>query len=176
MRPSFLTQDNESSLIAHLDILPYQESTPLSPIHEDDGSMKVITSSSGSYSPDRELFAVISPANEVGTSDQHRQHRTPRQERNPDEVSQDKLSANAPGDETSRQTNQSRARNTQRADQHRLLAARLSIMNLDRAFEAVQTREYNMPLATVASIDLITRTMPQDKYSDLLSRLAAHAY
>ena len=33
-----------------------------------------------------------------------------------------------------------------------------------------------MPLATVTSIDLITRAMPQDKYTIVLSQLAERAY
>jgi len=63
-----------------------------------------------------------------------------------------------------------------RAEQHRHLVEQLPIMNLDKAFELVQTWQHRMPLATVTSIDLITRAMPQDKYTTVLSQLAKCAH
>lgn len=91
MKPLFLSQDYESRLVAHLDILPYQEGTPLSPIHEEGSSTEIAIESSVNYSLDRELFVVISPNNGMGTSNQH--ERTPQRIGQLEEVSQDELSA-----------------------------------------------------------------------------------
>nr|TKW31281.1 hypothetical protein SEVIR_2G095280v2 [Setaria viridis] len=57
MKPPDLAKNDESRLVAYLDTFPYQEGTPLSPIYEEDGSTEIIRSSSGSFSPERELFA-----------------------------------------------------------------------------------------------------------------------
>jgi len=98
MKPSFLARDSESRLTAHLDVLPYQEATPLSAICED-GSTEVITSSSGSYSLERELFTIIAASNGENGK-QHQPERNPQQERHPDDASQEELSTNVTGEET----------------------------------------------------------------------------
>ena len=49
-------------------------------------------------------------------------------------------------------------------------------MNLDNTFEVVQIRHHRTPLATIASIDLITRAMPQIKYTRQLAQLTELAY
>ena len=59
MKPPALAKDDDSCLIAYLDTLPYLEGTPLSPIYEEGGTTEIITSSSGSYSLERELFPLI---------------------------------------------------------------------------------------------------------------------
>lgn len=80
------------------------------------------------------------------------------------------------GEETGGQRTRRRARNASRAERRHQLAKQLPIMNLDKAFEVVQTRQHRTPLAPVASIDLITRATPQDKYTTVLSQLAERAY
>lgn len=131
IKPSFLDQDHESRLVAHLGTLPYQEGTPLSPIHEGDDSTEIATESSGEYSPERELFTITSPAN-GGTSNQNR---TPQCIEQRTEVSQDELSVEG---ETENQRTLQRARNIERAERRRLLEARVPIVNLEAAFEVVQ--------------------------------------
>lgn len=50
------------------------------------------------------------------------------------------------------------------------------MVNLDRAFKVVQAREHNTSLAAVASINLLTTLMPQDRVSELIAQLAEHTY
>ncbi|CAN6330357.1 unnamed protein product [Urochloa humidicola] len=85
-KPSDLAVDNNSRLVACLDNLPYQEGSPL----QDEGSdTELVTpSTSGDYLPSREIFVVDTPEG-------HRQN-----QRFPEDVTDDELSANAPTDET----------------------------------------------------------------------------
>ena len=110
----------------------------------------------GSYSPKRELFALV--AAQEG-EEEEQPERNPRHERHPDDVLQDELTANVVGEETEAQATRRRARNAAKVERHRRLAANLPIMNLDHTFEAVQSHQHRTPLATIASIDLITRAM-----------------
>nr|TKW22692.1 hypothetical protein SEVIR_4G244801v2 [Setaria viridis] len=108
MKPPALSKDDDSRLIAYLDTFPYQEGAPRSPIYEEGDTMEVITSSSASYSPERELFTVISGQED---EEEERQDRNLRHEHHPDDVSQDEPTANVVREEIEAQRTRRRARN-----------------------------------------------------------------
>src|SRR5688572_32583610 len=67
------------------------------------------------------------------------------------------------------------------------MATNIPITNLERAFNTVQAQEHNTPLAAIASINLLTTLMPQDRDniataqlvqrgSGLIAQLAEQAY
>ena len=154
MRPSLLDRDYDSHLVAHIDNLPYQEGVPLTSNREESHT-EIATSSSRSYYPNREIL-VITQNNNPGT----RQNRTPRRLAQIDNISVDESTAD---NETPEQRNQRRARNTTRAERRQSMATNIPITNLERAFNAVQAQEHNTPLAAIASINILTTLMPQDK-------------
>lgn len=53
-----MLKNDESRLVAYLEMLPYQEGTPLAPIAEE-GDTELAESSTGSHSPDREVYVLI---------------------------------------------------------------------------------------------------------------------
>ena len=160
----------DSRLIACLDPLPFQHGAPLAPIPEEATATEVISSSSSSYSPEREVFVAINEHTPDSPDRHHR--RVPREL----EVSDDELTADAPQPENEAQRERRRARNARRAERRRRLAEYVNtgfpVMNLDEAFDAVATRQHNTPFAAAASMDIILRAMPKDKYTALLTNLA----
>lgn len=178
MRSSFLDRDYDSCLVAHIDNLPYQEGIPLTSNHEESYT-EIATSSSGSYYPDREIL-VITQNNNPGTS----QNRTPKRLAQVDNISEDESTID---NETPEQRNQRRARNATRAERRQSMATNIPITNLERAFNAIQAQEHNTSLAAIASINLLTTLMPQDKDNaataqleqrgnGLIAQLAEQAY
>ena len=63
-------------------------------------------------------------------------------------------------------------RNAGRAYRPRLLDTNIPIVNLERAFDAVQAQEHNTPLAAIASINLISTLIPHNKDNELTTQLA----
>src|SRR5688572_33462131 len=51
------------------------------------------------------------------------------------------------------------------------MATNIPITNLERAFNAVQAQEHNTPLTAIASINLLTTLMPQDKDNTATAQL-----
>jgi hypothetical protein len=88
-KPVDLT-DGNSRCVAYLDSLPFQEGTPLAPA-EEHTPIEVATSDSSLGSPDRQVFMTTNETS--GPSG------TP-PDRYLEDISADKLSANAPADET----------------------------------------------------------------------------
>jgi hypothetical protein len=89
-KPADLT-DGNSRYVAYLDSLPFQEGTPLSPAEEHTPTEVAITDSSLG-SPDRQVFMTTNKT--PGPSGTRPDHYL-------EDISADKLSANAPADETS---------------------------------------------------------------------------
>jgi hypothetical protein len=93
-KPADLTDDN-SRCVAYLEMLLFQEGTPLTPTTEEYSPTVVATTDSGLCTPDCEVFMAIG---EAGTSE-------PRSDRYLDNISEDEASANAPADETTEAKN-----------------------------------------------------------------------
>ena len=51
------------------------------------------------------------------------------------------------------------------------MATNIPITNPERAFDAVQAQEHNTPLAAIASINLSTMLMPQDRENEATAQL-----
>jgi hypothetical protein len=101
--PADLT-DGNSRCVAYLDSLPFQEGTPLAPAEEHTPT-EVATSESSLGTPDRQVFmAAGEMSGPSGT----------RPDRYLEDISADKLSANAPADETDDNKNTRRERNRKR--------------------------------------------------------------
>jgi hypothetical protein len=83
--------DGNSSYVAYLDSLPFQEGTPLSPAKEHTPT-EVATTDSSLGSPDRHVFMTTNET--PGPSGTRPGHYL-------EDISADELSANAPADETS---------------------------------------------------------------------------
>jgi hypothetical protein len=140
-KPADLT-DGNSRYVAHLDSLPFQEGTPLSPAEEHTPT-EVETTNSNLGSPDCQVFMTT---NEMpgpsGTQP----------DRFLEDISADKLSANAPADETSDDRNARRERNRKRNERHRRLRESLPIRNLTEALNQVESRVHTTPEQCLMSI------------------------
>jgi hypothetical protein len=126
--------DGNSRYVAYLDLLPFQEGTPLSRT-EEYSPTEVASSDSSLGNPDRQVF--------MATGD------TPRtsgaQDRYLQDISTDELSAEAPADESDANRNARRERNRKRNERHRRLHDNLSIRNLAEALEQVESRVHTTP-------------------------------
>jgi hypothetical protein len=88
-KPAYLTDEN-SRCVAYVDSLPFQEGTPLAPTEEHTPT-EVATIDSSLGSPDRQVFMTANKTSgPSGTVP----------DRYIEDISADKLSANAPADET----------------------------------------------------------------------------
>jgi hypothetical protein len=109
-KPADLT-DGNSRCITYLDSLPFQEGTPLAPAEEHTPT-EVGTSDSSLSSPDRQVFITT---NETPGPSGTRPNRYLK------DISADKLSANAPVEETDDNKNARRERNRRRNERRRRL-------------------------------------------------------
>jgi hypothetical protein len=120
-KPADLTDEN-SRCVAYLDSLPFQEVTPLAP-SEEHTPTEVATSDSSLGSPDRQVFMTtnetLGPSGIV-------------LDRYLEDISADKLSANAPADETNANRETRRECNRKRNERHRRLRESLPIRNLGK--------------------------------------------
>jgi hypothetical protein len=129
-------------------MLPFQEGIPLAPNKDKHTPTKVATTDYGLYTPDREVFMA---AGNAGTSKE-------RSERYLDNISEDKLSANAPANETTDDKNARCDHNRKRVDRHRCLREALPIWNLNQALDQVVTnRVHTTPEQCLRSITTIAR-------------------
>jgi hypothetical protein len=94
-----------------LDSLPFQEGTPLAPAEEHTPT-EVTTTDSSLGSPDRQVFMTTNKTSGPSGT---------RLDRYLEDISADKLSANAPADETSGDKNARRERNRRRNERRRRL-------------------------------------------------------
>jgi hypothetical protein len=128
-KPADLT-DRNSRYVAYLDSLPFQEGTPLSPTEERTPT-EVATTDSSLGSPDRQDFMTTNETpRPSGTQPDHFL----------EDISADVLSANAPIDETSNDGNARRERNRKRNEWRRRLRESLSIRNLTKVLNQVESR------------------------------------
>jgi hypothetical protein len=128
-KPANLT-DGNSCCVAYLNLLPFQEGTPLAPA-EEHTSTEVATTNSGLGTPDRQVFmAAGETPRPLGT----------RPDRYFEDISADELSANASADETNYEKNARHERNTKRNERCRRPYETLPIQNLLEALDQVKNR------------------------------------
>jgi hypothetical protein len=129
-KPADLTDGN-----TYLDLLPFQEGTPLAPA-EKHTPTEVATTDSGLGTPDRQVFMATSETpGPSGT----------RPDRYFEDISTNELSANAPADETTDDKNARRERNRKRNERRRRLRESLPIRNLTEALDQVKNRVHTTP-------------------------------
>jgi hypothetical protein len=133
-KPADLT-DGNSHCVAYLDLLPFQEGTPLVPAEEHTPT-EVATIDSNLGTPDRQVFMAAGET--LGPSGT-------RPDRYFEDISADELSANAPADETSDDKNAQRERNRKQNERRRHLHESLPIRNLTEALNQVESRVHTTP-------------------------------
>jgi hypothetical protein len=158
--------DGNSHYIAHLDSLPFQEGTPLSPAEEHTPT-EVATTDSSLSSPDRQVFMTT--------------NETPGPlETQPDcyleDISAEELSANTPVDETSDDKNARRERNRKRNERRRRLRESLPIHNLTKALNQVESWVHTTPEQCLISITTIARQAQGMREGEVITKLAEDAY
>jgi hypothetical protein len=120
-KPTDLTNGN-SRYVAYLDSLPFQEGTPLARA-EEYTPIEVASSDSSLGNPDHQVFmAAGDTPGPLGTAD----------DRYLEDISADKLSADAPADETDANRDARRECNRKRNERRRRLRDSLPIRNLQR--------------------------------------------
>jgi hypothetical protein len=141
-KPAYLKGGN-SRCIAYLDLLPFQEGTPLAPAGEHTPT-EVATSDSSLSSPDRKVFMTTNetPGPSGTVPDQYLE-----------DISADELSANAPADETAANRDARRERNKKRSERHQRLRDSLPIRNLAEALDQVETG-YTLPQSNASCLSL----------------------
>jgi hypothetical protein len=145
-KPADLTNGN-SCCVAYLDSLPFQEGTPLA-LAEEHTPTEVATSDSSLGSPDRQVFmAAGETPGPSGT----------RPNRYLEDISADKLSANAPTDETDENKTARRERNRKRNERRQRLRETLPIQNLAEALDQVENRVHTTTEQCLMSITTIAR-------------------
>jgi hypothetical protein len=108
-KPADLTGGN-SRYVAYLDLLPFQEGTPLAPVEEHTPT-EVASSDSSLSNPDRQVFmAAGDTPGPSGDADRYLE-----------DISADELSANAPADETNENRTARRERNRKLNERRRRL-------------------------------------------------------
>jgi hypothetical protein len=145
-KPAYLTDDN-SCCVAYLETLPFQEGTPLAPIKDKHTPTEVATTNSSLCTLDREVFMAVGDA---GTSEE-------RPDRYLDDISEDKLIANAPPNETTEDKNAWRDCNKKRNDRRQRLREALHIENLNEALDQVANRVHTTPEQCLMSITMIAQ-------------------
>jgi hypothetical protein len=164
-KPADLTGGN-SRCVAYLDSLPFQEGTPLAPAGEHTPT-EVATSDSSLGTPDRQVFMTtnetLGPSGTV--PDQYLE-----------DISADKLSANAPADETDTNRDARRERNRKRNEQRRRLRESLPIRNLAEALDQVESRVHTTPEQCLMSITTIARRAQGMRAGQVIAKLAEDAY
>jgi hypothetical protein len=164
-KPADLT-DGNSRCVAYLDLLPFQEGTPLTPAEEHTPT-EVETTDSGLGTPDRQVFMA------AGETPGHSGIR-------PDcyfeDISADELSANAPADETNNDKNARRERNRKRNKRRRRLRENLPIRNLTEALDQVESRVHTTPEQCLMSITTIARQAQGMRMGEVIAKLVEDAY
>jgi hypothetical protein len=144
-KPADLTDDN-SRCISNLEALPFQEGTPLAPNKDEHTPTEVATTDSSLCTLDCEVFMT---AGDAGTSEN-------RPDRYLDDILEDKLSANAPPNETTDDKNARRDRNRKQVDRRRCLWEALPIQNHNEALDQVANRVHTTPEQCLMFITMIT--------------------
>jgi hypothetical protein len=164
-KPADLT-DGNSRYVAYLNSLPFQEVAQLSPAEEHTPT-EVATTDSSLGSPDRQDFMTTNEmSGPSGT----------RPDRYLEDISADKLSANAPADKTSDDKNARRERNRKRNERGRRLRESLPIRNLTEALNQVESRVHTTPEQCLMSITTIARQTQGMCAGEVIAKLAKDAY
>jgi hypothetical protein len=164
-KPADLTNEN-SRCVAYLDSLPFQEGTPLAPTKEHTPT-EVATSDSSLSSPDRQVFMTTNETSgPSGTVP----------DRYLEDISADKLSANAPADETDANRDARRERNRKRNERRRRLRESLPIRNLAEALDQVESRVHTTPEQCLMSITMIARQAQGMHAGEVIAKLTEDAY
>jgi hypothetical protein len=164
-KPADLTDEN-SRCVAYLDSLPFQEGTPLAPTEEHTPTM-VATSDSSLGSPDRQVFMTTNetPGPSETVLDRYLE-----------DISADKLSANAPANETDANRDARRECNRKRNERRRRLRESLPIQNLAEALDQVESRVHTTPEQCLMSITTIARQAQGMRAGEVIAKLAEDAY
>jgi hypothetical protein len=125
----------DSCYIAYLYSLPFQEGTPLTRAEEYTPT-EVASSDSSLGNPDRQVFMAAgdTPGPSGMATDKYHE-----------DISADKLSTEAPADETDANRDARRERNRRRNERRRRLRDSLPIHKLAEAFEQVESRVHTTP-------------------------------
>jgi hypothetical protein len=143
-KPADLTGGN-SHCVAYLDSLPFQEGTPLAPAEEHTPT-EVATTDFGLSTPYRQVFmAAGETPGRLGT----------RPDRNFEDISADKLSANTPANETNDDKNAQRERNRKRNERRRRLHESLPIRNLTETLDQVENQVHTTSEQWLMSVTMI---------------------
>jgi hypothetical protein len=164
-KPADLT-DGNSRYVAYLDLLPFQEGTPLAPAEEHTPT-EVATSDSSLGSPDRQVFMTTNET--PGPSGTH-------PDRYLENISADELSANAPADETDANKNARRERNRRRNERRRCLRESLPIRNFVEVLDHIENRVHTTPEQCLMSITTIARQDQRMRAGEVIAKLAEDAY
>jgi hypothetical protein len=164
-KPADLTDEN-SRYVAYLDSLPFQEGTPLTPVEEYTPT-EVASSDSSLGNPDRQVFmAAGDTPGPSGTAG----------DRYLEDIYADKLSANAPADETGENRTARRERNRKRNERRRRLRDNLPIRNLAEALDQVESRVHTTPEQCLMSITAIACQAQRMRAGEVIAKLAEEAY
>jgi hypothetical protein len=164
-KPADLISGN-SSYVAYLDSLPFQEGTPLARAEEYTPT-KVASSYSSLGNPDRQVFmAAGDTPGPSGTAE----------DRYLEDISADKLSAEAPADETDTNRDARHERNRKRNELRRHLRDNLPIHNLAEALEQVESRVHTTLEQCLMSITVIARQAQGIHAGEVIAKLADNAY
>jgi hypothetical protein len=156
----------DSRYVAYLDLLPFQEGTPLTRT-EEYSPTEVASSDSSLGNPDRQIFmAAGDKPGPSGTAE----------DRNLEDISADELSTEAPADETDANRDARRERNRNCSERRRRLRDNLPIRNLAEALEAVESKVHTTPEQCLMSITVIARQAQGIRAGEVIAKLAEDAY
>jgi hypothetical protein len=127
----------------------------------------VATSDSSLGTPDRQVFMTTNetPGPSGTVPDQYLE-----------DISADKLSANAPADETDANRDTRRERNRKRNERRRRLCESLPVHNLAEALDQVERRVHTTPEQCLMSITTIARQAQGMRAGQVIAKLAEDVY
>jgi hypothetical protein len=163
-KPADLISGN-SCHVAYLDLLPFQEGTPLTRT-EEYSPTEVASSDSSLGNPNRQVF--MAAGDTPGTSGA--------QDRYLEDISADELSAEAPADETDANRDARRERNRRQNERRRRLRDNLPIRNLAEALEQVESRLHTTPEQCLMSITTIAHQAQGIRDGEVIAKLTEDAY
>jgi hypothetical protein len=158
--------DGNSRYIAYLELLPFQEGTPLARAEECTPT-EVASSDSSLGHPEHQVFMAAgdTPGPSGTASDRYLE-----------DISADELTADAPADETDANRDTRRERNRKRNERHQRLRDNLPIRNLAEALNQVESRVHTTPEKCLMSITAIACQAQGMRAGEVIAKLAEDAY
>jgi hypothetical protein len=151
----------DSCYVVYIDSIPFQEGTPLARA-DSNTPTEVAVSESSLGTPDSQLFmAAGDTPGPSGTA----------QDKYLEDISFDKLSADAPADETPTNRDARRERNRKRSERRWRLRDILPIRNLTEALEEVESRVHTTPEQCLMSITAIARQAQGIHAGEVIAKL-----